>query len=732
MNQRELILNLLNDEQREALLYFDGPLRIIAGAGSGKTRVLTRKVAYLINELGIPAKEILALTFTNKAANEMAERIRHYTSEKDSPNVCTIHSLCSQILRKEAFHLNLSSDFQIIDEVDKKNILKDLFRERAADFDDQDIPFANIIQKFSWAKNAGYTKDEMLDELNNESSSEAKVNQLIGLIYEDYNKYLIDKKCLDYDDLIIRTNELFKKCPEVVKYWSLKYSYILVDEFQDTSVSQYEIIKGLASTKAQLTIVGDPDQTIYGWRGADVNLILDFDKDFVNTKTVILNTNYRSTKTILDAANKLIKYNTKRFSKDLVTNNPVGDPIEFTHAFSVDAEARWVVQKINELKKQKIQLKNIAIFYRSNYYSRPFEEALLKEQINHKIFNGLKFFQRREVKDALAFLRVIYDGSDLALRRIINVPSRQIGEQTLTKLERFVAGKKTSLYQGIITYLKDLPIRLEAKKNLVRFLNAVHKYRSALKNNKISQVLERFLSDIEYYEYIEGDLALRETGRDNVNELIRSITAWEHENPNLTVKEYLEKVSLLSAGDEYDNLNNYVSLMTVHSAKGLEFDNVFLVGMSEMIFPHYKSLESGSKKSKIKNGALEEERRLAYVAITRAKNKLFISDSRGALVGTNIQKSPSRFIKEMGINLKKFIIQQSNISLDYDVNDEKQVKAINRKILVGDIISHATFGEGTVLDVEDDTITVRFVNNPNNPKILNKNHPSIRLLREGK
>ncbi|UUD34737.1 UvrD-helicase domain-containing protein [Mycoplasmopsis caviae] len=723
MSKKDEILNLLNNEQKEALLYFDGPLRIIAGAGSGKTRVLTRKVAYLINELGISPRSILAVTFTNKAANEMSERVRQYVGEQASQiDICTFHSLSSKILRKEAIHVNLSNDFQIIDETDKKSIINQICKTE--DISNDEISFKDIMRIFSWAKNQGFSADEMVNELN--AKEKHNSNALIGKLYERYNQFLENKKCLDFDDLIIKVKELFDNFPEVAKIWSKKYSYILVDEFQDTSSIQYDIVKYL-STNAQLTIVGDPDQTIYGWRGADVNLILDFDKDFKDTKTVILNTNYRSSKVILNAANKLIKHNKKRFSKDLITNREEdGAPIEFIHAFSVEAEARWVVQKINELKKQKIQLKNIAIFYRSNYYSRPFEEELINENINHKIFNGQKFFQRSEIKDALAFLRVIYDGSDVSLNRIINVPNRKIGEATLKKLQDAANSKNLSLYSYLIKYYKELPVSINVKTNIVNLLNKINKYRQALKNNQINVVLDSFLKEIGYYEHIEEQTTLHGTAKDNVAELIRSIVAWENKNPDKKIKEYLESVSLLSAGDEYDNSTNYVTLMTVHSAKGLEFDNIFLVGMSDQIFPNYKSLNSNHAD------ALEEERRLAYVAITRARNKLFISDSRGYLIGTNNEKKPSRFIREMGIDLKKFILQDDIVGVDFDeIVDEKQIKAHNKKIIAGDIVSHSFFGEGEVVAVESDTISVKFTGQKA-IRVLAKNHYSIRLLKNTK
>ncbi|MBZ4212494.1 UvrD-helicase domain-containing protein [Mycoplasma sp. U97] len=722
-NQRDRIFDGLNEEQKEALMYFDGPLRIVAGAGSGKTRVLTRKIAFLINVLGISPKYILAVTFTNKAASEMAERVATYTNTKfntEKAEISTFHSLCAKILREEAFYVNLKHDFQIIDNNDKKNIIKSIFKD--LEMDSSDVSFKNIISFFSWAKNTECDYDALVDHINSNPENEFfGSGEKIVKIFNIYNEKLQSLESLDFDDLLIKTEELFAKNPTIAKKWAKKYSYILVDEFQDTSAIQYEIIKYLASEKAQLTIVGDPDQTIYRWRGADVNLILNFDKDFEGTKTIILNKNYRSTKKILESANSLIEYNKLRFNKKLETDNVEGESIEFMHAFSPEAEVRWVVQKINDLKKQKIQLKNIAIFYRSNSYSRNFEEQLMNENINYKIFGGEKFYQRKEIKDALAFLRVIYDGNDLQLLRIINIPPRKIGEVTLSKIIEFSKEKKLSIYKTLINHFRELPVSTEIKSNIVSFLNIVNRFRAALKSNKIHIVLEKFLEAIGYFDYINDDVGLRGTGEENIRVLLEGIKVWETENPTKKIADYFEYISLMSASDASTDSINFVSLMTVHASKGLEFDNVFLVGMSEGVFPHYRSCKSDE--------SIEEERRLVYVAITRAKEKLFVSDSRGMLLSTNTEKKPSRFLKEMGINVSKHILQKDNsVLVNDEFDDEKKIKLRNKKIIVGDVISHTFFGEGEVLEVNGDTIVVHFATQ--GVKSLAKNHQSVRLLKD--
>lgn len=716
MAKKDLIFKELNEKQEEALLYFDSPLRIIAGAGSGKTRVLTRKIAYLINEIGVPTNKILAVTFTNKAANEMTDRVKRYSNLKSSDklNIYTYHSLCARILREEYKYANLDKNFVIVDETDKKSILSKILKN--IEIDPEEVNLKKIIKLFSWAKINGLSSETLKEKL----IAKDEYNEAIIDIYNTYNQTLQRQKSLDFDDLILKTYDLFLNNQEVIMKWNSRYSYILVDEFQDTSYAQYQIVKFLVSENTHITIVGDPDQTIYSWRQADVNLILNFDKDFPNTKTIVLNTNYRSTKTILDAANKLIKKNTNRYVKDLITNNENGSPIEFKHAFNVQSEARWVVQKINELKKNKVQLKNIGIFYRSSWYSQSFEEELINEGINYKIFNDQKFFQRKEIKDVLAFLRVIYDGADVALYRVINVPNRKIGVVTLDKIEKYFKNSNKSLYENLTEKYKELPIAKDAIISIVSFLNLIRKYNKALETNKISLVLEGFLKEVGYNDYIKTDSNLRGTGIENVKELISSIKEWENKNPEKNISDYLEKVALISAGDEYEAANNYVSLMTVHAAKGLEFDYVFMVGMSDQFFPHKRSLTSPSESK----SQLEEERRLAYVGVTRAKKRLFISDSRGFYYDDkkDVPRKTSRFVWEMGIDKNKYII---NIGLN---ESEEQVLSTNdKKIIPGDTISHTTYGEGVVLQVEGNNIVVKFIQDVK-PKTLDKNHRSIKLI----
>ncbi|QNM93750.1 UvrD-helicase domain-containing protein [Mycoplasma sp. Pen4] len=725
----------LNETQREAVTHFDSHLRIVAGAGSGKTRVLTRKVAHLINDIGIPPKRILAMTFSNKATNDMKQRIVQYCSKsKKELNIFTFHSFCARVLRKHIRALGFRPDFTIIDDKDKEQVLSDIYTR--LQISSHDISYKNMIEYISYAKTREIFTGHELAEERGET-----IDDIVPKVFQEYLNDVILKGALDFDDLISLTKLLFSTHPEIADEYREQFRYVLIDEFQDISRVQYEVFKVIIGPKTVATIVGDPDQTIYNWRGADVNLILDFDKDFENTKTVVLDTNYRSTNTILDAANELISHNKNRLDKKLKsanTNRENEPEIEYYHGFSPEAEARWVVQKINELKKQKTQLKDIAILYRTNYYSRPFEEALIEENINHKIFNGVKFFQRAEIKDTIAFLRTIAEQKDIAFERIINVPNRGIGEKTLQKLRDYAKSINKSLFRTLHENIKELPIpKSKIKEVIFPLMKTLIKYCKALRTNKIWLTLNMLLEEIGYYKHIENNENLRGSAVDNVRELINSIKTWEETkgNQNKTVIDYLNMVSLWTIQDDYDNVPNYVSMMAVHSAKGLEFENVFIVGLSEGIFPHdnvlLSSKSSKEKKKKFaKKGTydtdIEDERRLVYVAVTRTKQKLFLSDSRGKLLGTSEEKRPSRFISEMGINLNDTIIGYNERVKRIGFDDENK-EIHNTKIVVGDIISHTTFGEGEVVEVTSDEIVVKFIKD-NETKTLNKNHSSFQVV----
>lgn len=700
------IIEGLNKNQKLAVQHSGKPLRLIAGAGSGKTKVLTHKIAYIIEKLKVKPSNILAVTFTNKAAKEMKDRVAGIigAEKADQATISTYHSLCVKILRSDIDALGLPKSFNIIDTIDQKQILRPIYSK--LNVSSSVMPLSHMINYISSAKS------DLIEPkiLIKQAVSEGEKYQ--ALIYKEYNKVLIKNKSLDFDDLLIYVYKIFKDHAAVLKKWQNKYTHLLVDEFQDTSWIQYEIIKMLNKTK-NLTIVGDPDQTIYTWRGAKVELIINFDKDFKDATTINLEENYRSTKEILKSANSLIEYNRNRLKKELFTNNESGNAVEFFHGYSPEAEAKWVVKKINELKKQKIRLNDIAIFYRSNYLSKTIEQALIASNIPYTIFGDVKFYERQEVKDALAFLKVINDGDDISLQRIINIPARKIGKTSLEKLNAEAHKQKKKLFQYIVDHFDDLPISPAQRTSLGNLFNLFGKYKAALNNNSISKVMDKFLIEVGYFDSLNN--FNEQSKKTNLQEFIRSITLWEKQNPKKGIGKYLEEVALFSAQDEVHASNSFVTMMTIHTAKGLEFKNVFVIGMSEGVFPSPKAIATG-------DSAIEEERRLAYVAITRAKERLFITDSKGYSIDHRTMKVPSRFLREMGLKLKTFT-KNISIPTSFKTNYEQS----DRNFKIGDLIEHKVFGEGTVISKKNDTITIGF-KEPHGEKTLMKNHKSLQRV----
>ena len=692
----------LNKNQRKAAEIITGPLAIIAGAGSGKTKTITHKIAHLIESEGFDPSRILAVTFTNKAAKEMKERISKMIGKKaEKISLSTYHSLGARFLRREIEILGYKSNFNILDNIDQKMILSPLYKKHG--LSSKTYPYSSVTSYISKSKILGNTPDV---EINNARSDGEKV---LADIYKGYVEQLEKIKAVDFDDLLLLSHKILSENEEIAEKWSNKYDYVLVDEFQDTSWVQYELINMIAKHQ-NITIVGDPDQTIYTWRQADVNLINNFKNNYKKAKVVKLEENYRSTKTILDKANTLIKHNTHRIDKNLKTTKGEGDIVEFNHAFSDDAEARWIVQKINQLRKDRTQLKDIAILYRANYLSAPVEKALINEGINYAIFGGVKFYQRQEIKDAISFLKIIATGDEISMRRMINVPSRKIGKVAQEKLFTFAEEKGMRLYDALMKHINTAPVSLTVKKSLVIFLNLINKYKKALETNSIALVLSKFLKEIDYYSV--WNKTTEPARIENLLELIRTIDSWEKQHKDKGIIEYLEEISLFTDKSDFTFASDYVSLMTVHAAKGLEFDSVFILGFSDGVFPSKRAMDEGGSE------ALEEERRLAYVAITRAKERLYISDARGYSIDYTTQKRPSRFLKEMGINIRdftsEFIAPQSA--------DENYME--DRNWLEGDTISHIRFGEGVIVSMQGDIVEIAF-KDPHGVKSLMKNHKSL-------
>ena len=698
----ENILNSLNEKQKEAVLYNSGPLAIIAGAGSGKTRTLTNKIAYLIKKENIPANRILAVTFTNKAANEMRERVQKIVGKELSKGmmIFTYHSLCARILREDADKVGYPKRFNILDNIDQNQILRPGYKKLG--LSPKGLSYSFVLDYISKQKNTFKDPDDLLKNAHKET------DQALAKLYKFYLEETFKSKSFDFDDLLLYVDKLFKENKEVAKKWANRFDYVLVDEFQDTSSVQYDIIKEVVRDN-KIAVVGDPDQTIYTWRFADSKLIMDFKKEW-GAKIIMLEENYRSTPEILEAANNLIKNNSNRFDKNLFTNQDKGDIVTFFHGFSEDAEARWVVSKIDELKKQKIQLKDIAILYRANYLSNSLEKALIESNINYVVFGGVKFYQRQEIKDAIAYLKIINNGDDVAFRRMINVPSRKIGPLAIGQLEELKAKTKQTLWATVIKNFQSLPLKPISLENLAIFMNLLRKYQIALKTNPISLILHKFLIEVKYYDQWNS---YEDQGRlDNLKELVNSIKVWEKNNPNKTLDDFLDEISLYMDKENSMKSNDYVSLMTIHTSKGLEFENVFVFGFSEGVFPSNRSLDEGG------NDALEEERRLAYVATTRAQKRLFLTSSRGYSIDHSTQKKPSRFLKELGIDYKKFT-KEFIAPKDFNENYEQ-----DKNLIEGDHVVHEKFGDGVVVNVQGVLVEIAF-KSPHGVKTMMKNHKSI-------
>ena len=696
----------LNKQQEMAVIHDNGPLAIIASAGSGKTRVITHKIAYLIEEKQYKPYRILAVTFTNKAAKEMKERIAKMIGEEgEDVKIQTYHSLCVRILREEiSYFEGYQSRFNILDPADQRQILSGIYKKLG--ITSKTHTYNSSIDFISNAKSDMLEPDALIEDAKTDT------DRLMANIYKEYLFETARVKSLDFDDLLLFVHKLFKERPDIAKKWAQKFDYVLVDEFQDTSYVQYEIMKSLVHNN-NLTIVGDPDQTIYTWRRADVSLINNFQNHFENATIIKLELNYRSTKTILDKANALIKHNTRRIDKNLQATKPEGDIVEFYHGFSDDSEARWIAQKIQELKRNKVQLKNIAILYRANYLSATIEKALIQENINYSVWGGVRFYQREEIKDAISFLKIINNGDEVSLRRMINVPSRKIGTIAQDALFSFQEEKQLPLWELITKHINQLPLSATQKSSLAVFINLVNKYRFALKTNDISTILDKFLIEVGYMGAMSPVEDLQRI--ENLKELVKILKDWSKENKDKSLDDYLEEVSLY-LDVEQTSSPDYVTLMTVHTSKGLEFDNVFIAGFSDSVFPSARALEEDE------DGGIEEERRLAYVAITRAKDRLYITDSKGYSIDFKFQKKPSRFLKEMGINIREFtseFIAPKSIDENYV---EKE-----RNFIPGDEINHEVFGNGVIVSATGDLISIAF-KGPHGVKTLMKNHKAIQKL----
>ncbi|WP_435052804.1 ATP-dependent helicase, partial [Faecalibaculum rodentium] len=692
------VIDSLNAPQKEAALTLDKDVRIIAGAGSGKTRVLMARIASLVDN-GILPWRILAITFTNKAAREMKERLQTLLQDAARDvRISTIHSLCVRILREDASAIGYPKNFTILDGDDQKSMLRTIYKE--LDMDRTTFPPAAVLGKISGWKTAGYSPEEAQDQTD---GPEAKA-------YELYERQLEDMKAMDFDDLLLKTRHLLGTNQEVRDKWQNRLDYIHVDEFQDVDPVQYDIIRLLKRPDAFLCVVGDPDQTIYTWRGAAVDIILNFARDFPNTRTVILNENYRSSQTILDAANALIAHNHGRIEKDLFSSIESDRKIETFQAQDESQEPLQVARDITRARKEGLEYRDIAVLYRSNYLSRGIERVLGKLRIPYRIYGGIRFYERQEIKDMLSYLKLITEPDpedpaqkslDLAVMRVINVPRRGIGARTVEKLQKEAADRGLNLLE----VLRDpQTVSGAAAKKFAPFVELVDEMKSLRASVPLDELMMRMAFDSGYMAMLKD--TREEDREENIEELQADIRQALQENPDLTLEEYLQDLSLFTDRDE--EAGNAVSLMTVHAAKGLEFEQVHIVGLNEGVFPSLRAMEEAGRDG------LEEERRLMYVAMTRAKKALYLSWNSGYSFQLDRHKTPSRFIQEIP---EDYVKQESTPLDNYPVHKSPQGQSRKSRgrapkpttrLRKGDHVEHTVYGAGVVTDVQKDIVSVAF------------------------
>ncbi|MAU31076.1 MAG: ATP-dependent DNA helicase [Flavobacteriaceae bacterium] len=716
-------LNNLNNSQLESTLQMDGPMIVIAGAGSGKTRVLTYKIAYLMTE-GVDPFNILALTFTNKAAKEMKERIATIVgNEAKNLWMGTFHSVFARILRIEAHKIGYTSNFTIYDSDDSQKLVSRIIKEFNLDKDQ--YKYKSIFSRISSMKNSFITTEDYLNNeellLSDKISNRSKFYQ----IYNEYVERCFRAGAMDFDDLLLKTNELLNSYPDTLSKYQNIFKYILVDEYQDTNHSQYLIIRALSDKFQNICVVGDDAQSIYSFRGANINNILNFQKDFPDSKIFRLEQNYRSTKNIVNAANSLIENNQKRLKKNVWTENESGEKISVNKLLTDGEEGRFVASSIFENKMQS-QLKNsdFAILYRTNAQSRSFEDALRKKNISYRVYGGLSFYQRKEIKDVLAYLRLLINPDDeQAFKRIINFPARGIGQTTLNKIAIEAKNSSVSDYIFIKNHLKSSEIINNSTKNkLLDFVIMIESIKNKLEHSDVFDITKEVLKQSELYNLYKNDESLEGINRiQNIEELLNGIKDFieNNEKSQTSVSSFLQDVALATDQDNDTNDKNKVSLMTVHLAKGLEFPYVYIVGLEENLFPSAMNLNSRTE--------LEEERRLFYVALTRAEKKIYLSYVLSRYRwGKPVDSEKSRFIDEIKVEYLQNNVIQRHISKDFSQKSQfnkveirykkpeirpsknfiklksssSKSNLFDNRLVVGNIVIHERFGKGEVVSIE--------------------------------
>lgn len=696
-----VIMNLdyLNDRQKEAVLYGDGPLLILAGAGSGKTSVLTKRVAYLIKERNVSPSNIVAITFTNKAAKEMKERIiKEVGKEGYDIQISTFHSFGLRIIKENYEKLGYEKNFTIIDSDDSLTVVKKILKDMGIDSTRFNPKF--IKNQISSCKNEMVTPEKYKNLVNDELSD------ITYKVYKRYQDTLLRNNSLDFDDLLIKPIELFNKYKEVLENYQELFKYVFIDEYQDTNEAQYILSKMISAKYKNICVVGDDAQSIYSWRGANFKNILNFEKDYKNAKVILLEQNYRSTKTILNAANSVIKNNINKKDKNLWTDNGVGEKIKYVRTNDEKDEASYVTREIRNLVNNGVSLDDIAVLYRTNAQSRTIEEGFLNSNIPYRIVGAFAFYSRKEIKDLLAYLKLIYNTKDdVSLMRIINYPKRKIGAKTIENLSMDAVLNGTSMFD-VISSGKELEF-----KKLILEMKEKSEVLSLTETIDMVLDLSGIKRELESEHTLEADIRL-----ENLNEFKSITKTFEEESGIASLEDFLNEVSLVSdVNDQKNDDLPKVTLMTIHAVKGLEYKYVFVIGMEENIFPHVNSCEE--------DGGIEEERRLCYVAITRAKEKLYLVNAlRRMLYGKTSVNMPSRFINEIDKDLidapeKKMINMKFNKKEAF--NDDNGLK-------IGDNVIHDIYGPGVVVNVDKSIATIAFKGQ--GIKKLMKNHKSIKKV----
>ena len=741
-------IEMLNPAQREAVEQTEGPILILAGAGSGKTRVLTTRIGYLMKEKKVKAENILAITFTNKAANEMRERVDETLNDEDTSAmwITTFHSCCVRILRKSINKIGYNRSFVIYDSSDQVTLVKDCLRE--LNYSEKAMDPKYIISVISNAKDKLINPKQFREKYKNDFSKSK-----IADVYALYQDRLKRNSALDFDDLISKTVELFREHEDVLDFYRNRFRYIMVDEYQDTSRAHYELVRLLAQGHQNICVVGDDDQSIYGWRGADIRNILEFERDYDDVHVIKLEQNYRSTQIILDAANYLIKNNIERKRKKLWSEKKEGELIKIQLAETEVDEAEFVANTISTMVRTgERSYKDFAVLYRANAQARPVEDALNRAQIPYNIYGGTKFYERKEIKDMVAYLRVIQNPQDdISLKRIINVPRRGIGLRTIEKIEDRASLKEESLYSVLIDIDGNSDISRKAKASINGFVDIMSTFRSLKQIYPASKMIEKVMDITGYLDELEKDKSEESQDRiENLKEFISVAMEFESKNEDTSLEAFLTNVALTSEPNEEEEHADRVSLMTIHSAKGLEFPVVFLTGMEEKLFPIARAIAS------MQDTQIEEERRLCYVGITRAKEELFMTmTGKRTLYGRTNHSVASRFIEELPDDcverLNKVQKEISYSKASYNMLDKytkKYMNTVNKaeiakkanatikqktdiadldNIKLGSKIHHPKFGTGTVVAVKGPDITIAFDNQ--GIKTINKEYTTIDVIK---